>query len=259
MATMHLITRDDDKAQRLGDRLRSDGHTVEAGPMGEALRKALLSNPPEVIVIDISRAPATGRDLGVFLRIQKPTRACLLVYLDGEDEKVQAIRQVLPDAVFTTGERLVDAIDHGLADLPSDPHVPDSAFAAYQGRSLSKKLGMKAAMRVALLNAPESAIASLAPLPEDVELMEGIEAPTDLCLWFTYAEQDLTDQLTDILTELGSAKLWILWPKKSSGVASDLSQTVVREVGLASGLVDFKVCAVDATWSGLRFTQRKGD
>ncbi len=60
------------------------------------------------------------------------------------------------------------------------------------------------------------------------------------------------------MTLLGeNGGLWILWPKKSSGVTSDLSQTVVREVAMAAGLVDFKVCSVDETWSGLRFTRKK--
>ena len=76
-------------------------------------------------------------------------------------------------------------------------------------------------------------------------------------LWFVRSRQELEEQIEEMGLFAAGGGLWIAWPKKASGVISDLSQTVVRRTGLDSGLVDFKICSIDTTWSGLRFSQRK--
>ena len=78
----------------------------------------------------------------------------------------------------------------------------------------------------------------------------------DLAIWFTRSSDELRRRVARMGDYAGRDGLWILWPKKTSGVPSDLTQAVVRKLGLASRLVDYKVCSVDGTWSGLRFTQR---
>ena len=75
--------------------------------------------------------------------------------------------------------------------------------------------------------------------------------------WFTKSRKDLDSRIERLGTLAGKDGLWVVWPKKASGVKTDLTQAEVRRVGLASGLVDYKVCSVDATWTGLRFTRRK--
>jgi hypothetical protein len=135
-------------------------------------------------------------------------------------------------------------------------------MAGYSGTLLVQKLGIKAAQRVALLNAPPGFADTLAPLPGDVSLHSDLRgrAPFDLLLFFTHERSELArsfPRLADRLTPAGG--LWIAWPKKASGVPTDLTENEVRAVGLAVGLVDNKVCAIDDTWSGLRFVFRLVD
>jgi CheY-like chemotaxis protein len=257
MARIYLITKDKLKAERLQSELSAEGHDVASDAIGERVRKQLLQKPPDVVVIDISRAPATGRDFGLFMRIQKATRHSLLIFLDGERDKVEEIRNLLPDALFTEQDRLIEVLAKGQRDQSAEPHVPESVFAGYAGRPLPAKLGIKAGMQVALLDVPETVLGSLDPLPVGVNFHRDLELRPDLCLWFARREQDLHECLPAILEQIKDAKLWILWPKRSSGVESDLTQQVVRKHGLETGWVDFKVCSFDQTWSGLCFTARK--
>jgi hypothetical protein len=135
--------------------------------------------------------------------------------------------------------------------------APRSAFAAYAGKPLVEKLGVKANSVVALVNAPAGFADTLGELPEGATLHENTRDPRDLTIWFTRSREELQDEILAMATWAGQGPLWITWPKKASRLASDLSQQVVRETGLASGLVDYKICSIDATWSGLLFTQRK--
>jgi hypothetical protein len=133
-------------------------------------------------------------------------------------------------------------------------------MAGYSGTPLAKKLGIREGHRVALVGAPEGFEAKLAPLPEGVRLSRRAQGRLDVVLFFSRSEADLVDRffrLKERLEPVGG--LWIAWPKKASGVATDLSFDAVQRVGLAAGLVDNKVCAVDETWSGLRFVYRLKD
>jgi hypothetical protein len=257
MAVIQVVTSDKDKAKALQKLFEKAKHRAEAGPMTEPLRKRLLQSPPDAIVIDLERAPATGRDLGLFLRTKTATRHSLLVYLDGKTEKVAAIRELLPDAIYTNTENLVHDLASGLANPPTEPHVPDSVFAGYAGRPLTAKLGIKKGMLIALIDAPDSIEAKLDPLPDQVVLAHELRDPPQVALWFTRRREDLETRLEKILDQVRGGRLWILWPKTSSGVQSDLTQAVVRQYGLDAGWVDFKVCSFDQTWSGLCFTARK--
>ena len=137
--------------------------------------------------------------------------------------------------------------------------VPESVFAAYAGTPLPKKLGIKANSAVALVGAAEGFEETLGELPEGVVVHRDTEDQPDLTLWFAKSREELGRRIEEMGAFADKGGLWIVWAKKSSGIVSDLSQAAVREVGLAAGLVDFKVCAIDETWSGLRFTQRKSD
>ena len=111
---------------------------------------------------------------------------------------------------------------------------------------------------MALVDAPEDFETTLGPLPEGASL--GIVGPGegDLIIWFTMSLKDLEGGVGDMANALGpKASMWIAWPKKASGVVTDVTQNDVRALGLAAGLVDYKICAIDKTWSGLLFTRRK--
>jgi len=135
-------------------------------------------------------------------------------------------------------------------------------MAGYSGTPLPRKLGIKPAHRVALINAPAGFEQMLASLPDDVEVIMdlGSGPPIDVVVFFTTRLADLRKRFAGLAKRLSpAAGLWIAWPKKASGVATDLAENVIREVGLNAGLVDNKVCAIDDTWSGLRFVIRLHD
>jgi hypothetical protein len=130
--------------------------------------------------------------------------------------------------------------------------------AGYSGTLLPKKLGIKEGARVALVGSPHGFEQTLAPLPPGVEVATRARRPLDVIVFFTSHRSELTRRFMTLARALDPAGgLWIAWPKKTSGVPTDLDQAAVMEVGLATGLVDNKVCAIDDTWSGLRFVVRK--
>jgi hypothetical protein len=132
----------------------------------------------------------------------------------------------------------------------------------YSGTPLPKKLGIKPDHRLALLNSPPRFKATLGALPAGVEIEtnSAVGEPFDVMLFFTKSKTDLEAAFASLATRLvPNGGLWIAWPKRTSGVSTDLTEDLVRSVGLKAGLVDNKVCAVDEIWSGLRFVIRLKD
>ncbi len=133
-------------------------------------------------------------------------------------------------------------------------------MAGYSGTPLIKKLGIKPGFRVAFLQAPEGLIASLDLSPETAVCSPASRQPLDFILLFVKNKRELEKKFSPAASKLKpDGMLWISWPKKASGIKTDLNENVVREVGLSEGLVDVKVCAVDETWSGLKFVFRLKD
>ena len=132
----------------------------------------------------------------------------------------------------------------------------------YSGTPLPKKLGIVEGATLTLLGAPPGFARTLGQLPADVVVKKDLRGRgrSDVIVLFVERRTDLVRRFAAAAKRLTPAGgLWIAWPKKSSGVATDLSDGVVRELGLAGGLVDNKVCALDDTWSGLRFVVRLRD
>ena len=133
-------------------------------------------------------------------------------------------------------------------------------MAGYSGTPLPKKLGIKENTRLALVNAPPDFLTTLGALPASVTVVKQLRAQLDVIVWFTKSESDLLKRFAELAAKLAPAGgLWIAWPKKASGVPTDLNENVIRQIGLDAGLVDNKVCAIDETWSGLRFVIRLKD
>ena len=133
-------------------------------------------------------------------------------------------------------------------------------MAGYSGTPLAKKLGIKEGHRIALVNAPQNFERELGPLPAGVVIVQRLQPSLNLILFFAASQSELTKRFAGLAKRLVSnGMLWVAWPKKSSGVATDLSFEVVQRIGLAEGLVDTKVCAVNDVWSGLRFVFRLQD
>jgi hypothetical protein len=137
-------------------------------------------------------------------------------------------------------------------------------MAGYSGTPLPKKLGIKESHRIAFINAPDNFTEVLGELPSGLEIVKQQRAPLDLIVCFVKSEKELVAKFEKLAAKLTPAgMLWIAWPKKgpnkASGVPTDLSENVVRLIGLEAGLVDTKVCAIDEIWSGLRFVKRLKD
>ncbi len=132
--------------------------------------------------------------------------------------------------------------------------------AGYSGTPLAKKLGIKPGHRVGLIGAPEGFEETLEGLPENVRFGRRAAGRFDVIVFFTKKAADLNRRFAQLAAGLDKAGgLWVAWPKKSSGVATDVVEGLVRHTGLDAGLVDNKICAVDETWSGLRFVYRLKD
>jgi hypothetical protein len=138
--------------------------------------------------------------------------------------------------------------------------MADVAPAGYSGTPLPRKLGIKPDARVGLIGAPHDFDETLGELPPGVTVVRRARGQLDVLLVFVQKRSELERRLPSLKMALDQAGgLWVAWPKRSSGVATDLGEGMVRELGLAAGLVDNKVCAIDATWSGLRFVYRLAD
>ena len=153
--------------------------------------------------------------------------------------------------------------------------------AGYSGTPLPKKLGIKPGARVGLAGAPDGFGALLEPLPDGARIEAGAAAaagapaagsagavlpgpvlpgtgPFDVIVFFTVEQAELAGRLGDLRARMApAAGLWIAWPKRASGVPTDMTEDVIREIALPTGLVDNKVCAIDQVWSGLRLVIRR--
>ncbi len=135
------------------------------------------------------------------------------------------------------------------------------AMAGYSGTPLVKKLGFKNGFRAAIVNPPKGFEKELMPLPEEVTIFnKSLPKSLDLILFFTDSEQTLFKEFPRLARKLEqNGMLWIAWPKKASGVNTDVTEAIVRRIGLDAGLVDVKICAVNEVWSGLKFVYRLKD
>ena len=258
MACIKLVHWNAEEARIRAQRLIDLGYEVDHQlPNPSELLRQLKQESLAAIVIDLARLPSQGRDLAINIRRQRVIRNLPLVFVSGQPDKVANLKGLLPDAVYTSWEGIGKALKEVIDQPPQDPVTPDSVFAAYTGKPLVQKLGIKSGVRVFLIDAPPGFKELLTGLPDNVYLQENTQAGGDMTIWFVVNHANLEREMTSIASQIRKASLWIAWPKKSSGVLSDLTQTHVRQAGLSAGLVDYKICSIDQTWSGLLFTKRK--
>ena len=133
-------------------------------------------------------------------------------------------------------------------------------MAGYSGTPLITKLGVKPGFRVALVNAPKNFKEELGPLPEAAKFKPPTGEGLDVILVFVASEKQLLMKFAPLAAKLQkNGMIWVAWPKKSSGVVTDLTFNNVQRIGLDAGLVDVKICAVNEIWSGLKFVYRLKD
>ena len=188
------------------------------------------------------------------LRSSPATRQRPLVFAGGDDAATARLRDLLPDATFTTWGRLKTALPKALKTAPAAPVVPPDRL--FSGRTLAQKLGIAADERVAVVGAPPAFADLLGPLPSGTRLTARADAGCDRLIWFVRSEGELQTALGRLAALVTTQVAWLAWPKAASGVKSGVTGNDVRESGLAAGLVDFKICSIDPTWSGLAFKRR---
>ena len=236
--------------------LRRGGYEVAFEPLAPGSLREMKANPPSAIVIDLSRLPGQGRDIAFALRHHKATQLVPIIFAGGDPEKVKRIREVLPDAVYADWKNVPVSLKRAIAGPPVVKVIPRSILEGYSGTPLPKKLGIKASSKVLLVNAPLGFDETLGVLPEGAKLLTRSSGANDLIIWFVRSLRTFEMEIERIIPLVGKGGIWIAWPKKASSLAADVTQADVREIAMASGLVDYKVCAIDATWSGLRFALR---
>lgn len=254
MARIHLVSWNDAEARARAQILRSAGFEVDTTRLTPQALRA-FKRPPEAFLFDLSRSPSLGRDMGLFIRQIPATRRIPLVFVGGEAAKVGGIRRVLPDASYIEWTRVAAGVRRAIAHPPKEPVVP-GVFAPFAGVPLAQKLGIKTGAVVGLVNAPADFTMILGKLPEGVHLRRGVRGPRELTLWCVRSRRELEADIIRMKPFAQRGGLWILWSKRADAAVPDVNQIVVRKTGLANGLVDFKITAVNTEWSGLRFTQR---
>jgi hypothetical protein len=209
---------------------------------------------PCAVVVDLSRSPSSGRDNAVAMRSHRELVSVAFIFVDGAPDRIREMKTLLPDATETTWPRIGDALIRARENPPSGGRKL-SVFAAYENRSLTDKLGIKAGATIAMVNAPSTFRATLGSLPDGVKIHITAK-PRDLTLWFVRSNDELIGEIAKMKPHAAAGRLWIIW-RKGAGGASSLNQNTIRKIVLANGLVDFRISRIDDEWAGLRVTIRK--
>jgi CheY-like chemotaxis protein len=245
-----------EEAEPLLAACRAGGFSVEFEPGGyTVMTRAIRTSPPDVVLIDLSRLPSHGREVACWLRNTKYARHIPLVFVGGEPAKMDGIRKLIPDAVFTSVKGAAVGIKRAAERANVSLVVPPSSMERYSNRTTAQKLGIKEEMTVAVFNAPRDYVNALGPLPRDVELVEDPEEVQALTLWFVREPREYRAAIGAMRRIAGRTKLWVIWHKATAG--GSLTDKMVREFANEVGLVDYKICAVDKRWSGMALAVKK--
>jgi hypothetical protein len=253
MARVRVVHWNATEAAPLLNTLHAAGHQAD---YDESLHpggyRAIRDCPPDAIVIDLSRLPSHGREVATFFRGRKATQHIPIVFVNGAPEKVEAIRRVLPDAVYAPGSRVRSALREALAQRPAKPVVPAQMMDRYASRTLAQKLGIGKDSNVALIDPPRNYAKAIGELPSGADLREAPCAPCPVTLWFVHDAAGCLEGMPRMRQLAARTRLWILRQKGGS-----ISQRFLRESAAAVGLVDYKICAADESWSAMLFARRR--
>ncbi len=254
MTRVRLLHWNAAEAKNTIDALDAAGYAVEYDEkFSPALMRNWRQSPPDAFVIHLSRLPSHGREIAIALRQSPKTRHVPIVFCEGASEKVDAIRALLPDANFCTEATLLKALKS--AKAPENPVKPTDMMNRYSGRTVAQKLGIRERSTVALIEPPRDAMTALGPLPKGVEFTEDVAADVTLC--FIHQIDGLQNSLSNWRKHAARTNLWILWRKKTAAGHAGVTEALVRETGIDLGLVDYKICSVNETWSAMLFAKRK--
>jgi CheY-like chemotaxis protein len=240
----------------LVDAVRAAGFEPEYDPAHTAseIARALKENPPDAVVIDLTRLPSHGREMAVWIRNRKSSRTLPIVFVDGEPDKLARVKDVLPDATYATRATLARALKTACKNRSASPVIPPSAMERFKAKTAAQKLGIAAATTVAVIDPPRDYASVLGPMPDDVEFLEDPAAVQKITLWFIRDAESMLAAVRRMRAIAAATKLWILWPKAQPNRFREGS---IRELGIENGLVDYKICSVNDQWSGILFARKK--
>lgn len=253
MARVCLFHWKSEEAQPLLATLKAAGHTVDYRERLESYRE-VRDNPPDAIVIDLSRMPSHGRELAVFFRGSKKTRHVPIVFVGGEPEKVERVRKLMPDAAYTPATRLRGALRTAMANPPKSPLLPSRMMDRWGSRSTAQKLGVGKDAKVAVIDPPPGYAQAIGTLPEGAYYDEDSTEDCPIALWFVHGVPEFHAALPRMRKLAARSRLWILWRKnKKDGLDGNLIRTGCIDVGL----VDYKICSINESWSAMVFAVKK--
>jgi CheY-like chemotaxis protein len=257
MQRLRVIHWDAEEARALVELCRGAGYQVDYDSGGgTAVVKATRKAPvPDAIVIDLTRLASHGREVGVALRNYKALRATPIVFVDGEEMKVEKTRERVPDAYFCSRGQLLRTLKKAIREAGSKPAVPATPMMElYRSRFTFQKLGVEPGMSLGVVDPPRDYLAALGEMPEGVEIVENPDSPQAVTVWFVHELDPYLDSLRRMRAIADRTKLWVAWRK---GAKNGITQNSVRESAREFGLVDYKICAIDGHWSGMLFTRKK--
>lgn len=226
-----------------------------------ALMKQWRKSPPDAFVIDLSRLPSHGREIAVALRQSPSTRPVPIVFCGGAEDKVSGVRRLLHDAAYCTFENLPASLKGALEERslhPLKPPVkPPAMMERYAGRTAAQKLGITGSSTVSLIDPPPNVHSVLGELPAGAEVLADTAGRAAVTLVFVHRPDLLASTLSSLRSRAVQTKLWLLWRKGGSAARGDITERLVRETGLDLGLVDYKICSVDSTWTAMLFARKK--
>lgn len=259
MSRVHLVHWNAEEAAERAAFLERAGHSVSVSSADGALAcRRIDDEQPDCVVVDLRRLPSHGVETARHLRERKATRHIPVVMVEGDPVKTTKARAKLEGLPFTPWARVRGAIRKAIASPPPPVRRNTPGPEGYSNTPLAKKLGIRAGSAVILQRAPRDFESLLGALPDRVTLRRRRIGCADLVVLFARTGADLERDLPGAMESLAEkAGLWIAWPKKTSALARDLTRERVREIGLAAGVVDVKICAIDADWSGMMFRRRR--
>ena len=257
MSRILLVHWNKKEARERSRKLKALGHKADTLSDSEKPNlDRVRESPPDLFLIDLTRLPSHGREVAGYLRRLKATRHIPILFVDGDADRVSRTRSLIPDAEFAKWEDLKSAIPKAKRRAAAKPVVPGT-MAGYSGTPLPKKLGIREQSVFVLINPPDRFERKLEPLPAGAEIVANPKA-ANVAVLFALSQAELARDFRPLAKALAEkTALWIAWPKQASGIATDLKENVVREFGLGAGWVDYKICAIDETWSGLCFARKK--
>jgi len=271
MRVIRLLSWDEEIAAKAAS-LEAKGIVVDAAPLARTsgVVGEMARLDPAILVFDLDRLSSNSREIALMLRASKSARHIPILLAgnepaqDGLPDKYARLKSELPDLPYATWPNAKEAMLKLLNEPRIAPHIVPKP--RVYTASLAQKLGIlpgkertaTKARRIALIGEPEGFVELLGDLPETVRFTSKLSPAVHLALYFIRSLADLAATLDLLTTRLPlTASVWIVYPKRASRVYRDFNENDVREGGLSAGLVDYKICSIDADWSAMKFAHRK--